>query len=345
MTTLSRPLKGPRLLPPAPGLPEPVLLGRSAAIQRLRREVELVAKSGAAIVLVSGETGTGKDLVARALHAAGPRNRRPFVPVNCSAVPAALFEDAFFGHESGAYTDARERRAGLVESASGGTLFLDEVGELEPGVQAKFLRVLEESTIRRLGSTADVPIDVAFIAATNRDLAAATRSGAFRRDLYYRLNVVGLAIPPLRERLEDVPLLAEHFLDEFAARFKKPFAGFAPDALARLAAHPWPGNVRELRNAVERVVLLNEGPLVTREALLLDDDAGRGALSAVAGAEDFGLASAELRALVRALQAAGGNQSGAARLLGVSRDTVRALVKRHGVRTEVRVVVDRPRSG
>src|SRR5262245_55030361 len=216
MKTLSRPLRGPRLLPPEPALqappPVPVLLGRSAAIQRLRREVELVARSGAPIVLVSGETGTGKDLVARALHAAGPRSDRPLVPVNCSAVPAALFEDAFFGHESGAYTDARERRAGLVESASGGTLFLDEVGELEPGVQAKFLRVLEESTIRRLGSTADVPVDVAFVAATNRDLAAATRSGAFRRDLYYRLNVVGLALPPLRERLEDVPLLAEHFL-------------------------------------------------------------------------------------------------------------------------------------
>jgi two-component system response regulator HydG len=329
------------------------LIGRSDAIAAVRRDVGAIAESGAPIVLISGETGTGKEIVARAIHDGSPRRARPFVSINCSAVPATLLEDAFFGHERGAYTDARDRRAGLIEEARGGTLFLDEVGELDLGVQAKFLRLLEEGKVRRLGAEREIDVDIAFVAATNRDLAAAVRAGAFRNDLYYRLNVVELRLPPLRDRPGDVPLLAAHFLRELGGRFKKRFDGFEPAALERLVAYAWPGNVRELRNALERVVLLHAGPLVTREALVLDDgprpqprlvDPRPMDRAASARASGFTLGDAELQALVRALEAAAGNQTRAAALLGVSRDTVRALMQKHNVRIEVRAVVDGPRT-
>jgi DNA-binding NtrC family response regulator len=324
-----------------------VLIGRSRAIVRLRAELRLVAESDARVVLLCGETGTGKEVVARTLHASGPRRARPFVPVNCSAVPLALLEDAFFGHESGAFTGARERRAGLVESAAGGTLLLDEVGELDPGAQAKLLRLLESGGVRRLGGTEERVVDVA---ATNRDLAAAARAGGFRRDLYYRLNTVQLDLPPLRERREDVALLAEHFLRELAARSRKPFTGFTAEALRRLEAYAWPGNVRELRGAIERAVLLHAGPQVTADLLELDDGPGaeRDAptpppLSRAddrSRADDLRFDAAERRTLARALESALGNQTQAARLLGVSRDTVRALMHKHGARLELRVTFE-----
>ena len=350
MPTLPRP--SGRSSAPASAAGAPLLLGRSHAIASVRRDVAAIAASGAPTVLISGETGTGKEIVARAIHAGTPApGERPFVSINCSAVPATLLEDVFFGHEPGAYTDAKRRRVGLVEEARGGTLFLDEVGELDLAVQAKFLRLLEDGKVRPLGAERETLTDVTFLAATNRDLASAVRAGSFRGDLYYRLNVVELRLPPLRERRGDVELLAEHFLRELSARFKKHFDGFTPAALERLDAYAWPGNVRELRNAIERVVLLHDGPQVERDALVLDDEprgpAASGELAAplpraASGERGFKLDQAELDALVRALERAQGNQTHAARLLGISRDTVRALMQKHGVRIEVRAIVEGP---
>jgi DNA-binding NtrC family response regulator len=337
---------------PADAFVSPAILGRSPVVVALRRDVRRVAASAAPTVLIAGETGTGKELVARALHDESSRAAGRFVVVNCSAVPATLLEEEFFGHEAGAFTDARRAKAGLLEVAHAGTLFLDEIGELDPTLQAKFLRFVEDGSFRRLGGTRDLRADVRFVAATNADLEELVAARRFRADLYYRLQAVTLRVPPLRERQEDVPLLARHFLEHYAARFHKAFDDLAPDALERLASHDWPGNVRELRNAIERVVLLEDGPLVRSEALVLGGRPGappdaRGAAPTPPaedarrpGADDLDLERLELAALVRALERARGNASQAARLLGVSRDTVRYRMKRHGVRVETRVVVE-----
>ena len=343
---LPHPALLPRPLAAAVQAAAPVILGESAAIRALRRDLARIAQSAASTVLLLGESGTGKELIARAIHDASERAAGRFVVVNCSAVPATLLEEEFFGHEPGAFTDARSAKRGLLEVADGGTLFLDEVGELEPVLQAKFLRFLEERTYRRLGGTDDLPVDVRFLAATNVDLDEHVRRGRFRRDLYYRLQVVTLRVPPLRERMEDVPLLARHFLEHYAARFHKAFAGFSGQALARLAAHPWPGNVRELRNAIERVVLLSDGPLVDDESLLLTPPSQTARSEPPPLPEDdLDLERLELRALVRALERTGGNLSQASRLLGVSRDTVRHRMRKHRVRVETRIHVDSAAEG
>jgi DNA-binding NtrC family response regulator len=242
------------------------LLGRSDAMQEVFRTVERVAASLASVLLV-GESGTGKELVARAIHALGPRAGGPFVPVNCAAIPETLIESELFGHERGAFTGASERRIGRFESAHGGTLFLDEIGELAPHVQAKLLRALQERRIERLGGSAAIPIDVRVVAATNRDLEAEIAAGRFRSDLYYRIHVVRISLPPLRERREDVRLLAGHFLEAARERAGRGPCRIAPAAMAAFERHTWPGNVRELENAIERGVALAEGDVLELEDL------------------------------------------------------------------------------
>jgi DNA-binding NtrC family response regulator len=323
---------------PAPGVDS--IIGTSGAARRLRAQVAKIATSEAMTILIQGESGTGKDLVAKTIHTSSPRASRPFVPINCTAIPDALLESEFFGHERGAFTDARDRKPGLLELADGGTAFLDEVGELGLGLQAKLLRFLEERCFKRLGGTTDIAVDVRIIAATNLDLARAVKQERFRRDLFYRLRVIPITLPALRDRADDVPLLADHFLQHHCQKFRKKFEGFHPDAVKRLQEHPWSGNIRELKNVIERVVLLEEGPLVLPEMLWLTEPAPSAAPVGDSGSpvpEECNLARLELGALMRALEIAGGNQSEAARLLGVSRDTVRARIKKHGIQVETRV--------
>jgi transcriptional regulator with PAS, ATPase and Fis domain len=333
-------------LPPEPlGWPRPTgverIIGTSAATARLRETVRKVARSQAMTILLQGESGTGKDLVAQALHEESDRARGPYVPINCSAIPDNLMEAEFFGHEPGAYTDARESKPGLLELAHRGAVLLDEVAEIPLGVQAKFLRFLEDRRFRRLGSTNDVDVDVRVIAGTNVDLGAAVQQGRFRADLYYRLRVVPITVLPLRERPEDIPALARFFLDHYRRQLRRRFDCFEPEAMRRLLVHAWPGNVRELRNAIERVVLLEEGPVVRSEMLILGESASAAPAPAAAG-EDLRLGHVELRTLVRALELSAGNLSRAARLLGVSRDAVRYRMGKHAIRMETRIVVGRP---
>lgn len=325
-----------KLAPHVQNVPEvESILGESEAAGQIRSQVAKIASSPAMTILIQGESGTGKDLVARTIHVASSRASKPFVPINCTAIPETLLESELFGHEQGAFTDARHRKPGMLELADGGTAFLDEVGEPGLSLQSKLLRFLEERSFRRLGSTRDISVDVRIVAATNRDLAQAVRQGRFRRDLYYRLRVVPIMLPPLRDHAEDVPILARHFLAHHCRRFHKRFDGFHPDALRRLVQYTWPGNVRELKNTIERVVLLEEGPVVRPEMLWLGETATprlRESDSRRTGGDELNLERLELRALMRALEITGGNRTEAARLLGVSRDTVRARIKQHGIR-------------
>jgi two-component system, NtrC family, response regulator AtoC len=244
------------------------LVGQAPQMVEIYKLVARVANLDAT-VLILGETGTGKELVARAIHYAGPRAERPFVVVDCAALPETLFESELFGHERGAFTGAVAARRGLLETAGSGTCFLDEIGDLPSGLQAKLLRALQERTIRRVGGNDAIPINVRMVAATNRDLGALVREGSFREDLYFRLNVIPITVPALRERLADVPILAQHFLAKYARATGKRVTAFAPETLARLNAYPWPGNVRELEHAIERAVAL------TASEVLLPDDLPR----------------------------------------------------------------------
>ena len=237
------------------------IVSRSPRMQDLLEEARLVAASDAS-VLIRGESGTGKELLAQAIHRASRRAGRPFVAVNCAAIPEALLESELFGHVKGAFTGATKDRAGLFQAADGGTLFLDEIGDMPPPLQVKLLRVLQERAVRPVGANRAVPIDVRLLSATHRGLEALLADGSFREDLFYRLNVVTLRLPPLAERREDIPLLAQHFLTALAARHGRTLHGFAPDALRALATAPWPGNVRHLHNVVEQVCALSTSPLV-----------------------------------------------------------------------------------
>src|SRR2546422_2485464 len=248
------------------------ILGESPGIVAVRETVGRLLQRQADArrlppVLIQGETGTGKGLVARALHRAGPRRDGPFVDVNCAAIPEPLLEAEMFGFERGAFTDARQAKPGLVQTADKGLIFLDEVGLLPSGLQSKLLKFVEDRTVRRLGSTRSEPVDVWIITASNEDLGAAVRQGGFREDLYHRLAVVTIWLPPLRERGDDIAVLAEHFLDRISRDYGLPPKSLAPDGRGALLAHPWPGNVRELSNVIERVALLEEAPLITREML------------------------------------------------------------------------------
>jgi DNA-binding NtrC family response regulator len=242
------------------------LIGRSKAMREVLSLIDLAAPTPAS-VLIHGETGTGKELVARTLHERSPRANGPFFAVNCAAMPETLLESEMFGHEKGAFTDAVERRAGCFELANGGTIFLDEVAEMRPGTQAKFLRVLQDGTVRRLAGKNEIKVDVRIVAATNRDPIAALREGAFREDLYYRLNVFSISVPPLRDRLDDIPLLVEAFIEEFNAKYDRRVKGADDATLKALMSHAWPGNVRELRNAIERAQIACTGEVLTPDCL------------------------------------------------------------------------------
>ncbi len=303
------------------------IIGASAALQRVLTLVERVAPTTAPI-LITGETGTGKELIARAIHDLSPRRNGPLINVNCPAIPAGLAESELFGHERGAFTDAVQSRPGKFELAHGGTIFLDEVGDLTPDLQVKLLRVLQEHETQRVGSTKVRKLDLRVVAATNRDLAKDMRAGRFREDLYYRLAAVPVGVPPLRERTDDIPMLASYFLERAATMHQKPLTGFSAAALDLLRRYSWPGNIRELQNVVERAVLLCASDTVT-PAYLAD-------LATTEHApRSFGTAMREekTRRVERALAQTGGNQAAAARLLGISANNLARLMKSLGLKS------------
>ncbi len=298
------------------------LLGKSGRMQEVFDLIERFAPSPAP-VLITGESGTGKELVAKAIHFQSPRRNAPFVAMNCAAIPDSLIESELFGHKRGAFTDARADRDGLFVQANGGTLFLDEIGELSLGMQAKLLRAIQEREVRPLGSSKTERVDLRIVAATNRDLDRCIAEGFFRSDLFYRLNVLVIALPPLRARLEDVPLLAEHFLQKCASREGRTVRGFDPGAARALMDHDWPGNVRELENVVERAVLYAEKDLVSANDLpqQVKERRPSDALSS-AVARGLTLAELEREYILQVLAAEGGNKTRAAQRLGLDRKTL-----------------------
>ncbi len=322
-----------RLSEAVKGLPNfEQMVGESEVMRKLFREMGRVADSETS-VLITGESGTGKELVARALHDHSRRAEGPFVAINCAALPEPLLESELFGHAKGAFTDARVASKGLILEADRGTLFLDEIGELPLTLQPKLLRVLEERTVRPVGGTREMAFDVRIVAATNRDLESAVDDGRFREDLYYRINVIQLTVPPLSARGSDVLLLAQHFLERFAKRSRKNVRGISPQVAERLLAYSWPGNVRELRNAIERAVAL------TRQEMLIVDDLPekirgyRRSQLTVAGdnpTELLSLEAVERRYILHVLKTVGGNRSAAARILGLDRKTLYRKLQRYG---------------
>jgi two-component system, NtrC family, response regulator HydG len=319
------------------------MVGRGPAMQEVFGLIRRLSPH-VRTALITGETGTGKELVARALHKLGPRSGKRFVTVNCSAVVETLFESELFGHVRGAFTGATDNKAGLFETADGGTLFLDEVGELPMSVQSKLLRVLEEGEVQRVGSLEPRRIDVRLIAATNRDLAIEVAAGRFRSDLYYRLNIVEVMLPPLRERREDIPYLTATFVRSFAQRFGKALVGLTPGAERMLADATWDGNVRQLRNVIERACILTDGDFVTEADLAgsmielprIVPDAAVASPAAPTRTEGTApLSEVEREHIVRTLQQVRGNKAVAARLLGVSRRAFYRQLERHGLHQRV----------
>ena len=305
------------------------IIGSSPAMTAIKSLLVRVAKSPASTVLLTGETGTGKDLAAKAIHYNSDRAGRAFLNITCSALPEQLLESELFGHERGAFTDARQQKRGLFETADGGTIFLDEIGEMTPGLQAKLLRFLEEKSFKRVGGLADIRVDVRVVAATNRDLEKEVKSGKFREDLFYRLQVMPIVLPPLRERHGDVVLLASYFVDRFNREFRKKIRGLKPAATALLEQYQWPGNVRELRNAIERAMLL-----VDRDHLEPTDFNLTRTLTPVEfalPAEGVSLDEVERQLLIQALERSRGNQTQAAQLLGINRDQVRYRIEKFGL--------------
>lgn len=304
------------------------IIGESQAIQELKRTLAKAIEADPATVLISGETGTGKELAARAIHYNSPRRDKPFVTFECTAVPPTLMETELFGHEAGAFTDARVAKKGLVETADGGTVFLDEIGDLEPQLQGKLLRVLEEKRFRRVGSVKELSVNVRFIAATNKDLHRLLTEGRFREDLYYRLSVFPVQLPPLRQHKEDVPLLAKHFIEQFNREFHKRLAGISPEAQRMLEAYDWPGNVRELKNVIERAVILEQAEVISEESFLVSFQASTLQKGIQLPSEGLSLKELERSLVMQALERAQGNQTDAAKLLGVSRFALRSRLKR-----------------
>ena len=311
------------------------IIGESEPMQRVKALVRKIATSPGSTVLITGESGTGKDLIAKVIHYGSQRGARPFLNITCSALPEALLESELFGHERGAFTDARQQKRGLLEQADEGTVFLDEIGEMTPALQAKLLRFLEEKMFRRVGGSTEIQVDVRVVAATNRNLEEHVREGKFRDDLYYRLNVLRIEVPPLRARGNDIALLAQHFVESFSREFKRPVKSLSPAAEAALKAHGWPGNVRELRNLVERAVLLAENDMLqpsdfeslqASQALFGN---GHGAFSLPP--EGVQLEEVEKSLVVQALERAGGNQTRAATLLGLHRDQIRYRIEKFGI--------------
>jgi two-component system response regulator AtoC len=280
-------------------------------------------------VLLTGESGTGKDLAAKVVHYASSRAAKPFMNITCSALPESLLESELFGHERGAFTGADRQKRGLLESAEGGTVFLDEIGEMATGLQAKLLRFLEEKSFKRVGGAVDVKVDVRVIAATNRNLEEEVRAGRFREDLYYRLNVLPIALPPLRERAEDIPTLVHFYVDTFNTEFKKRITGLTPEAMAKLQSYRWPGNVRELKNAVERAMLLAEGDVLDVDLFPLSTaPSGKLTEGIALPKEGINLEELERSLVVQALEQSGWNQTRAAALLGLNRDQIRYRIEK-----------------
>ncbi len=307
------------------------IVGASPAMLAAKALMARIASSPASTVLLMGETGTGKDLAARAIHFNSDRAPRPFVNITACALPEQLLESELFGHERGAFTDARQQKRGLLETADGGTVFLDEVGEMTPGLQAKLLRFLEDKTFKRISGLTDIRVDVRVIAATNRNLETEVQAGAFREDLFYRLQVMPITLPPLRDRAGDIPLLAAYYIDRYNREFRTRVQGVTPEGIALLERYRWPGNVRELRNAIERAMLLMD-----REWLGPGDFASLA--RPVPGCQQFHLPpgglileQVEKDLLVQALERAHGNQTQAGQLLGVNRDQVRYRIEKFGL--------------
>lgn len=314
------------------------LIGASPGITQVIDIARKVAESNAGTVLIQGDSGTGKDLLARAIHYESPRADRPFMEIDCSTVPEALMESELFGHERGAFTDARERKLGLFELADSGTVFLNEISNLAPAAQAKLLRVIESRAFKRVGGVEDIKIDVRVIAASNIELGEAVAAGKFREDLYYRLKVIPIFLPPLSRRPEDIPLLLNYYIDKFNREFRKQVQGVSPAALELFRNYPWPGNVRELRNVLERIMLLHSEPIIRPEHLPPELVSGRtpaAPATAPAGSAelnlDLGLEETEKNLILQALQATRGNQLQAARLLKISRDTLRYRMKKFNI--------------
>ena len=301
------------------------IISKSSKMQRLIELIKVVGKSNAT-VLITGESGTGKELVARAIHSQSHRHSKPFIAVSCAALPESLLESELFGHEKGSFTGAYAQKKGKFESANGGTLFMDEVGEMSANIQVHLLRVLEEKEFARVGGNEPIRVDVRVISATNKDLRKAIEKQEFREDLYYRLNVVNIELPPLRERKEDIPLLAEHFLHKFASENGKDVTGFSPDATEFLLDYDWPGNVRELENAIERAAILAKDSLITVADLPRRDIPSR---SATTPAKD--LKEIEKEHILNVLRETGENYSEASRILGISRMTLYKKAKEYGL--------------
>ena len=305
------------------------IVGESASIKALRALLEKIGVSPASTVLLTGESGTGKDLAAKVIHYSSGRASKPFMNITCSALPETLLESELFGHERGAFTGPDRQKRGLIESADGGTVFLDEIGEMVPLLQAKLLRFLEEKSFKRVGGAQDVKVDVRVIAATNRSLQDEVRKGHFREDLFYRLNVMAVDLPPLRDRKGDVALLVDHYVDNFNTEFRKKIRGVSPGAMAALQAYPWRGNVRELRNAVERAMLLAEGNELNESHFpMLSATEGELTTSMGLPGEGINLEALERSLVVQALERSGWNQTKAATLLGLNRDQIRYRIEK-----------------
>lgn len=311
------------------------LVGDSAAMKQVYRFLSRVAPTEST-VLVGGESGTGKELVARAIHRNSPRAGRPFVAIHCAAIPEGLLESELFGYERGAFTGAAGRKKGRLEMADGGVVFLDEIGELAPALQVKLLRVLQEREFERLGGSRAISVDMRLIAATNKDLAAAVKARTFREDLYYRLNVVSLVLPELRERLEDIPLLAEHFVAKFAGKCNARARKISPEAMAALMNYDWPGNVRELENAIERALVLGVSDSILPEDLP-ESVVKRAPLPGVHEAKyHLSVTQLKKRLILAALEEANGSYTEAAQILGVHANYLHQLVRNLNLRSLVR---------
>jgi len=323
------------------------IIAESPGMRDVLSFVRRVALSEATTVLIEGENGTGKDLIAKTLHYQSVRQAEPFIAINCAAIPETLLESELFGYEKGAFTDARAQKRGIFELADKGTLFLDEIGEIPLMLQAKLLRVLEEQCFRRLGGLKDINVDLRVVAATNKNLREAVKENAFRQDLYFRLNVIHVVIPPLRDRREDIAPLASFFVQHYNKKFKRQIQGLAPETMRLLLHYDWPGNVRELRNTVERAMILEDASYITPAslAMTLSQEAESNIAAAVSAAaeapaqfppripdEGLSLEENERRLLVGALEKTGGNQTQAARLLRITRDTLRYKMKKFNLR-------------
>ena len=311
------------------------IIGESAAMQKLFDVLRRLEDVEAPTVLLTGESGTGKDLIAHAIHESGPRKGGPMMEVDCAALPEQLIESELFGHERGSFTDAKQTKRGLFEVARGGTIFLDEIGEMSLGTQAKLLRALENRSFKRVGGVSAIRLDAGVIAATNRDLADEVAKGNFREDLYFRLNVIRVQIPSLRERRDDVKLLSEFFIEKFARDFRRDVRGISGEALGLLANYPWPGNVRELRNLIERIVILDPHEVIEADHLPPEVRYSRNASATgatfVLPEDGCDLEQVEKSLIQQALDRTGGNQSAAARLLGITRYALRYRIEKHGL--------------